>query len=503
MTTTTTLQRLLKYPHSAVFEKSPAAELALRVRHDLGAKWSVADGQLSVAVAGTTWEYDLAQHTIGSLADALVADGFDIPFRASRYASYGALALVEGEGCQARSNGDHLSVFTSPLWAIMGGYAGEIREAEYQKDQALRQMVIWQSEGEWLDLWGALYSVARLDGESDEDYAARIPKEAFRIRVNGLAIEKAIKDYTGYDVEIREPWKWLFRLDESALSGAHHFPDGRYYSYFTIHPVARDGGVDWHRVLQIIHRNRAAGIDVYDPYVELPVRHVRAQPPAEYTAVAMVDSAYSVHVRAGGEAPLGEMRLDDNEFTLNHPAIIFGLLSLHNKDGLAMGGLHADILNRTFLLDQSRLAYTPEKIVSPRTVAMASVELSGESPLGHENSILSRGMVTSWTQPPASVSRDLQLSHYKAIKKHERVSRIIAVDRSAHLEFGDEYSASVNVSSYSTFSRHLRFHEPVIWSGGWDDRVWFEQRVMGSTVTTKAAGDVLNDTLVLNISIIS
>ena len=30
----TTLQRLLKYPHAAVFDKDPLAELAIRVRHD-------------------------------------------------------------------------------------------------------------------------------------------------------------------------------------------------------------------------------------------------------------------------------------------------------------------------------------------------------------------------------------------------------------------------------------------------------------------------------------
>ena len=32
----TTLQRLLKYPHAAVFDKDPLAELAIRVRHDDG-----------------------------------------------------------------------------------------------------------------------------------------------------------------------------------------------------------------------------------------------------------------------------------------------------------------------------------------------------------------------------------------------------------------------------------------------------------------------------------
>jgi hypothetical protein len=98
----------------------------------------------------------------------------------------------------------------------MDAYAGEIGEAEYQSGQALRQMVMTQAEGEWLDVWAGLYGVPRLPSEMDVALQQRIPHEVFRLRVNGLAIESAIKDLTGKTVEIREPWRLMYSMKLSA-----------------------------------------------------------------------------------------------------------------------------------------------------------------------------------------------------------------------------------------------------------------------------------------------
>lgn len=259
----TVLQRLLKYPHSAVFDVDPGESLALRVRHPDGARWSIADEVLTVAAGAVSRTYQLADKTVSQLAAALVADGFEVPQLSSEWSERSALVLAEGSGDQGASNGDHISAFTSILWALLSGYSGELRMAAHQIVQALRQMVLHQAEMEWLDLWGTLYGVPRKDGEMDAAYAPRIVREVLRLRVNAHGIEQAILDETGADVRIEEPWKDLFILDHSTLSGPHRLYDGVQYGYHLIRPVAREPA-DPLLVLPVIHRNRPAGVSVLE-----------------------------------------------------------------------------------------------------------------------------------------------------------------------------------------------------------------------------------------------
>lgn len=292
----TVLQRLLKYPHSAVFDLDPAASLALRLRHPAGARWSISDEVLTATAGGQDYVYPLADVTVGQLAAALVADGFTVPTLSTQWAGRSALVLAEGSGDEGQSNGDRVHAFTSILWALLAGYAAELRIAEAQVKQALRQMVLHQSELEWLDLWGTLYGVPRNDGEQDAAYGPRIIREVLRLRVSGHGIEKAIHDETGADVRIEEPWRDLFILDQSALSGHHRIYDGEKYGYHLIRPVALEP-VDSRIVMPIVDRNRAAGITVLD-----------------------MRGLYSVHIDAGvsGESvcsnehlATGQMRYED------------------------------------------------------------------------------------------------------------------------------------------------------------------------------------------------
>lgn len=255
---TTTLQRLLKYPHAAVFDKDPIAEVAFRLQHPDGAAWLIADGQLRATVADDFY-YDLSQYTVSELVEALQDDGFDVVSLSPAIAPLSALVLIDGAGDHGVSNGDQIKAFTSILWALLSAYAREATAAGEQVRQALRQMVITQAEGEWLDLWGSLYAVARRPGELDAAYAARIPREAFRLRVNARAIEQAILDATGYDVRITEPWRDIFTLDESLLSGPDKLYDGVTAGYHLIRPETRQS-VDWDAVNAVIERNRAAGV---------------------------------------------------------------------------------------------------------------------------------------------------------------------------------------------------------------------------------------------------
>jgi hypothetical protein len=210
---------------------------------------------------GSNISYALENFSVYELSVNLISRGFVVTGLSAELRNLSALVLVEGSGGPGISNGDQVPGFTSLLWVLLSGYAGESMAIKAQIIQALRQMLVPQAEGEWLDLWGSLYGVPRDDGELDAAYAARIPREAFRRRNNAHSIELAIRDATGYDVRIDEPWREIFKLDSSILDGSHKFIDGVRIGYHLIRPRAI-GAVDWSVVLPIIERNRAAGVIV-------------------------------------------------------------------------------------------------------------------------------------------------------------------------------------------------------------------------------------------------
>lgn len=262
---TTTLQRLVSYPHAAAFDKSAQEELVFRLNHPDGASWVISEAVMTASGGSVSSVYDLSGLTVAELIVELQSDGFIVTETSSAYAALSALVLVEGTGDEGVSNGNRVTGYTSLMWVLMGGYAGVIREAGLQVIQALRQMIITQAEGEWLDLWGKLYGVPRRQNETDQNYAPRIPREAFRLRESPIAIEEAVFDETGKVIRIEEPWQSIFRLDQSVLSGAEKFQDGNRIGYFLIQPTSTSP-IDWTDVLPVIHRNRAAGIVVLPPF---------------------------------------------------------------------------------------------------------------------------------------------------------------------------------------------------------------------------------------------
>lgn len=328
----TVLQRLLRYPHG-VFDKRPASELAIRIRHMAGCQWRVAEEVLSLTVgeASEAHTYDLTNRTLVQLSMDLIDDGFDVPYLSPNLRSLSAAVLVEGEGDQASPNGDHLQAYTSLLWVILSAYARELREAGVQKEEAIRQMIIPQAEGYWLDVWGLIYGIGRGPDETDAEYAPRIPDEAFRIRVNALAIEKAIKDITGKDVRIREPWLNMFRLNQSKLSGEDRFYDGSNYGYHLIQPIS-SSVIDWDDVLPVIERNRPAGVLVLRPSMEM---------------AGWVDARLNGSVWAGGtsalgsfttawkNAALGWMVLDQDDLVRNYRGTRISIRSSFNRRGVS------------------------------------------------------------------------------------------------------------------------------------------------------------------------
>ncbi|QNJ57336.1 baseplate wedge protein [Pseudomonas phage Dolphis] len=262
------LAKLLEYPHRAVFNKSPQAVLAFTLNRDGGLTWTVFDRVLTVVTPAKTYTYDLSAFTIGSLISRLKVDKFTVAYQPSTLFARSATVLVDAKGDTSESNGDRVMGYTSILWALYAAYSAELVRAKEQVVQAIRQMIIWQSEGEWTDVWGSLFGISREENETDAVYASRIPKEAFRLRVNKYAIELAIRDLTGRKVFIGETWPDMFRLDESVLSGSSRFPSGEEYRYGYIQPVAKEL-FDWDGVLDVIERNKAAGVVVLPPRVEI------------------------------------------------------------------------------------------------------------------------------------------------------------------------------------------------------------------------------------------
>lgn len=278
-------ERILRHLHR-VFDKQPGTETALVVTSDAPELvWTIAGHQLTLTPtahtligfddAGVDWSdagvdwgtsdwyagslvIDLTQYTIGGLAAHIGAQpGYSVDYTA--HAAISARALVDGTASSLESNGSHLRIATRALWALAGAYASELDAAEAQIAEALVQLILPQAEGEWADLWGSYYGVARLDGEADGPYTLRILREVLRPRLNRYALENILEEDTGAPATIFEPWLQLFRLDDidSTLSGSHKLHDGRYWAYATIDvhsPVSLD------QTRPLIARNKAAGV---------------------------------------------------------------------------------------------------------------------------------------------------------------------------------------------------------------------------------------------------
>lgn len=306
----TVLSRLLDYLHSAVFEKSPDAAIAFRMSREGGLIWSIADEVLSVRFGSSLQEYNLAEHTIGSLVAALAQQSIIITQLNTDLAGFRAIALVESQGNVAQVDGGLIFGFTNPLWGLYSAYSGELRLAKRQVYEALRQMVIGKAQGEWLALWGRLFGVPAKENETELSHQSRIPEEAFRFRVNKYAIQKAVKDLTGLDIRLRANWEKMFRLDSSRLSGGHRLVDGKAWRYGYLQPYAK-GLFDWQDALEIIDRNIAAGVVVFEPVAEI---EALVSGNLDGTINYGCEALFATHV-----TPTFDFRLDHLRLGITHP----------------------------------------------------------------------------------------------------------------------------------------------------------------------------------------
>lgn len=206
-------QKLIGYLNR-VFDKGPGQVLALRLRYDGTAMtWRIADGVLTTTVSGGTGaalSVPLAEYSVAELCAFLAAQpGYSVPYQdLSTFTGLSSLVLLDGEGNQAKSNGDHLNGYTSVLWAYMDSVASELTLLNASISEAIKQMSAKTAEGEWVDEHGSYYNIKRDNGEVDVAYVARMISELVRARGNNISIADAIERAIG-----GSDWAWVRVLD--------------------------------------------------------------------------------------------------------------------------------------------------------------------------------------------------------------------------------------------------------------------------------------------------
>ncbi len=272
---------------------------------------------------GTDVSFPLASkqlhgQTVFELVGWLKAQGFEAVSGNPNALHRPADALLDGAGSEAQSNGNKLSVYGSVLYAFMDAYAFELEGAQQGVIDALDQMSIATADAFWLDYWGNLFGIPRLHDpreEVDDVYRVRIIREVLRTRVNAFSIEQAVRDWTGFDVHIYEPWRDIFILDESALSDTAHIANNDYYTHNVIEPRGTLG-TDWAKVLPVIERNKAAGTIVLKPRAIPPVWHINT---ASYVSAGLTRTdQFNQGANRDKSARLSvNMVLDDYAFQYN------------------------------------------------------------------------------------------------------------------------------------------------------------------------------------------
>lgn len=463
-------QKLLGHLPRKVYDSEPGSVLALRVRNADGLCWEVSDGVLrltstekelffdsSTAWDGSSdfgafvWEYQLSGLTIAQLAEAILGDRHEVVYENPEVGSLSALALLPGTGDQDSSNGDHLFVFTSSLWSILGAYAVELDGVDAAITDALRQMIIGQAEGEILDIWTNLYGVPGLDGESDADQLARFKSEALQVRSTSRAIERAVLEQTGEVVRVDEPWRRMFTVGESALSGDNRMQDGQFYTYHVIQVISREGA-DLSRIIPVVERNIASGIDLYAPRSDFTGRFVELMPDGVH-----IDSAgaqlRSQDTRLSSTQVLGVVRLDGPEGELlNYLVAQTWEVQLRQLpeimyDRELWGGADSPPINSPDANHCGLRLRSPMN--KPQNVAFASVCLSDGMALGDENCVFSRGLMIIDQREAMALSSTARLSDSNIYSSVELVERI---DVAAHQELID---LSL-VSSIDSAGLHVR-----------------------------------------------
>ena len=233
-------QALLGHLHG-VFDPDPAPVLALRVRHVAGATWTVAGDTLTL-VSNLVWDgawderwwsshggeapgvWDLNDYSLATLADAIMAAGFEVVYLNPSVSHLSALTLLEGTGFQGNSNGDHLNIYTSPLAVLLAALGQALGEGRAAIAAALAQLILPNATQEWADLFGEIFGIPRRGTILDSPY---------------YDLARLIAHYnpigtTGHEQTLNAAWEEFFgnllSVRREAGESAQHYHDRLVYA---------------------------------------------------------------------------------------------------------------------------------------------------------------------------------------------------------------------------------------------------------------------------------
>lgn len=203
-----------------VFDKDPIPFVGLNVIGDIDWSWTISEQVLTLRAGAEVEVFDLTAHTINSLVleiDALA--GFSATVVDGERAGLKATVLLDGAADVLSGSFGPLAGYTSLLWAWMEGWAVELTDLRQQIATAPAQLNLNTGSGVWLDEIGGYYGVTRSLNEIDEVYGPRVIAEALRPRSNNVALEAAIKVYTGQDATVTdvEEYGGTFPLHDGAI----------------------------------------------------------------------------------------------------------------------------------------------------------------------------------------------------------------------------------------------------------------------------------------------
>lgn len=223
--------------------------------------WSIGGNALSIFPPFSASRSYPLTGTVSQLAATMTADGYPAEAVNVEVGALASGALLNPGTVERQPSTQPVHIFQANLWTLLDAYGVEVHEADLNVEQAIQQLYLQTASDDILDFWGEFFSVIRKPGETDETLRQRMIDEVFRLRSNPLAIQQAIKDETGFDVAIREPWRELFLLNQSALSDTDHFQDGSFFTWNVLQPVyyANLSVAERAMVIEIINRNRPAG----------------------------------------------------------------------------------------------------------------------------------------------------------------------------------------------------------------------------------------------------
>ncbi|EAB4417286.1 hypothetical protein D7B12_17805 [Salmonella enterica] len=261
----TMLKRLLGHLHRAVFDTSTDDVVAFYLDGPEGSSWVAVDELFTITFKdGTHQIFNLNDYKIFQFINALKKAGMTVSRPNPDCSLYSGITMLELEGKAGKPN--PIILYQDVLHSLFGAYAREMRLARDNVDAAIEQMEIQTANDGFLDLWGRLFSALKTPGLEEDKYRDKIRRLAFRKRVNGYAIEKIVFEETQQVISIEEPWRNIFRMDISQLSGTNEFYNGTETGYFLVQPVSYRA-VNWDEILPIIQRNIAAGVKILNPAI--------------------------------------------------------------------------------------------------------------------------------------------------------------------------------------------------------------------------------------------